>query len=108
MNLRNIAISSVLLFLLLGITSATAQQSGQGGCLKNSIGRIVCSPPSGGIAVNSIGQIVCGPGQCTSNAIGQVVCSAQSGGYVAANAIGQIVCTGGCIQASEQYGQVPR
>ena len=108
MKIRNIGIASTLLFIFFGVTSATAQESGQGGCLKTAIGGIVCSPPSGGIAVNTIGQIVCGPGQCTSNAIGQIVCSAQPGGYVAANAIGQIVCTGGCIQASAQYCQVPR
>ena len=108
MKLRSVAISSALLIAILSVTSATAQQPRQGGCLKTALGGIVCSMPSGGIAVNALGQIVCGPGQCTQNALGQIVCSAQPGGYVAANALGQIVCTGGCVQASAQYCQVPR
>jgi len=106
--LRHICFSALGFVVLLGVGSAHAQQVGQGGCIQDAIGQIVCAPPGGGIMANAIGQIVCGRRQCVQNAIGQIVCSSQPGGYAMVNAIGQVVCTGGCESASSSICQRPR
>ena len=99
---------SFLMIILLCMKFANAQQPIQGGCIRTTLGGAICSPPAGGIAVTSIGQILCGPGQCMTTTLGDVVCSSQPGGYIAVNSIGQILCTGGCVNASAGYCQVPR
>jgi hypothetical protein len=87
---------------------AYAQPLGQGGCVKDVIGQVVCSPPGGGIQKDAINQVVCGKGHCIRNAVGQVVCSSQVGGYATKDATGQAVCTGGCESASSSNCQRPQ
>jgi len=107
-KLPRIIVTSISIMVMMSGQAQESSQRGQGGCIKDMIGQVVCSPPVGGIAVDSIGRILCGKGQCLQDSIGQVVCSSQLGGYAATDSIGQVVCTGGCVPASPAYCQRPR
>lgn len=103
-------VSRVVAVLIATIVAgqAQAQQPGQGGCIKDALGQIVCSPPGGGIYKDVLGQIVCGRGQCIRDVLGQIVCSSQLSGYATKDVLGQVVCTGGCEPASSSNCQRPQ
>jgi hypothetical protein len=88
--------------------SQAQEELGQGGCIKDVLGQIVCPPPGGGIYKDTLGQIVCGNGQCIHDTLGQIVCSSQPNGYATKDAFGLVVCTGGCEPASASNCQQPR
>ena len=98
-------ITSITVITLIAAGKVGAQE---GGCVKDAIGQITCSPPGGGIQKDAMGQIVCGRGQCIRDAMGQTICSSQAGGYARKDVMGQVVCTGGCEPASSSICQRPQ
>jgi hypothetical protein len=106
--LRHIGFNALGFVIMLVTGTVNAQQVGQQGCIKDSLGQFICSQPIGRIMVDGMGYIVCGMGQCVNNSIGQIVCSSQQGGYAMVNSLGQVVCTGGCELASSSMCQRPQ
>lgn len=91
-----------LLIILLSAFFLAGAANAQTGCLKDAMGRSICSPPQGTITKDALGRFVCGKGQCKKNALGTIMCSNEDGGFIEQDSLGRLICSGGeCVKASE-------